>query len=298
MVTGVASVSAGGERERFRLLSSNPGKRAAERWYLIAFLLCTPLMMFIFSHSLSYTHSNDLVLSSMGLTMAVVSWGGSVIFRAAADRGKPFYEVYGFKFGCFLFCWAFIGGYLGTNPWYDVLRGHFAFNTTFNPNGVPFFMLPTTIANFGAYATILGVLYRLVWRGYKALRLPAVADILARAIVFVPLAMVMPFVETYFGTSRNYCFDNKVGEWFLNPMIYGAWFYAAFWFFLDFDETPAVRQPWREYVLKGLATVALVMLIMQLETDFVVPHITTVLHGAVFINDWSVNNCLGAKPGS
>lgn len=285
-------------RERFRLLSSNPGKRAAERWYLIAFLLCVPMQAYINMHLLSYTHPNDLILSTQALLMALISWGGSLIFRAKEDRRKPFYEVYGFKFGCFLFVWAFIGGFLGTDPWYEVLRGHFAFNTEFNPNGVPFFMLPITIAVFGAYATILGVLFRLVWRGYKAFGLPRSGDVLAKGIIFVPIAAIMPFLETFASTSRNYCFDNKVGEWFLNPMIYGAWFYAALWFFVDFDETPEVRQPWPNYFLKGFATVALTLLIMQLMTNFVAPHFTTVLHGARFINDWSPSNCLGVKPAS
>lgn len=298
MATGVATVSEGKQRERFRLLSSNPGKRAAERWYLIAFLISVPLQVYIGGHFLSYTHPNDILMSAEGLTMAVVSWGGSVIFRAAEDHGKPFYEIYGFKIGCFLFAWAFIGGYLGTAPWYEVLHGHFAFNTMFNPNGVPFFMLPQTISVFGAYTTVLCVLYRPVWRAYKALQLPATADGLAKGIIFIPLSIIMPILETYSATGQNYCFDNKVGEWLLNPLVYGIWFYAAFWYFVGFDETPDVCQPWREYLLKGFATVGLVLLLMQLVTDFVAPHFTTVLHGARYINDWSVNNCLGPKPGS
>jgi len=39
--------------------------------------------------------------------------------------------------------------------WYEVLHGHFAFNTELNPNGVPLFMLPMTISVFGCYTVIL-----------------------------------------------------------------------------------------------------------------------------------------------
>lgn len=296
MTTATNDVKAVETRPRFSLLSTNPGKRAAEKWYLIFFLLTIPVQALVNKKLLSYVHPNDLILITKGLLMGIGAWGGSLIFRAREDRGKPFHQVYGFKLGCFLFVWAVIGGYLGTDPWYEVLHGHFAFNTAFNPNDVPFFMLPMTIAVFGAYVTVLGVLFRVIWRAYESVRIRAIPDFIVKAIVFVPLAMLMPLVETFFYTSPNYCFDNPTGQWFLNVFIYGSWHFAALWFFVDFDETPGQSQPWLSYVVKGFATVGILLLLMQLVSEWVAPHFTEVKHGARYLNDWSVDNCLGPKP--
>jgi hypothetical protein len=50
--------------------------------------------------------------------------------------------------------------------------------------------------------------------------------------------------------------------------------------------------------LKGFATVGMIMLMMALVTDGIAPYFTKVQHGARFVDDWSVNNCLGPRPGS
>lgn len=296
MATAARDLSTIGAPRRFSFLSTNPGKRAAEKWYFFFFLLTIPLQVVVNKALLSYTHPNDLILISKGLFMGIGAWAGSLLFRAREDKGKPFYDVYGFKLGCFLFVWAMIGGYLGTDPWYEVLHGHFAFNTEFNPNGVPFFMLPMTIAVFGAYVTVLGVLFRIIWRLYEPVRVRVVPNVIARGLIFLPLAALMPLVETFFYTSPNYCFDNPTGQWFLNVLIYGSWHYAALWFFVDFDETPGQSQPWPSYVVKGFATVGILLFLMQVVSEWVAPHFTEVAHGARFINDWSVDNCLGPRP--
>jgi hypothetical protein len=245
---------------------------------------------------LSYVHYNDLLLDMNGLVMGGGAWLCASLFRAAEDRNKPFYDIYGFKFGCFLFIWAAIGGYLGTEPWYSVLHGHFAFNTEFNPNNVPFFMLPMTIAVFGAYATFLGAIFRICWWGYERIRIAAIPDFIVKLILILPITAIMPILETKYSAGANYCFDDKTGEWGLNIFVYGAWFLAALPFFTSFDEEPGINQPWLSYVIKGFAVVGILLLLNQLFSDVVAPHFTTVHPGAVSINDWSVNNCLGAKP--
>jgi hypothetical protein len=283
-------------RQRFTILSPNPGKRSAERFYFLFFLASLPFQMWVTSN-LSYSEPNDIPLVSQGMLMGCIAWFGPLLFRAVEDRGRPFYEVYGFKFGCFLFVWAVIGGYLGTDPWYEVLHGHFAFNTEWNPNGVPFFMLPMTIAVFGAYSTILGSLFRMVWWLYERIRIAAIPNFVIKAILFVPLAALMPLLETLGYTSEHYCFDNDVGQWFLNVFIYGSWHFAGLVFYTQFEEKPeSPREPWLSYVVKGFATVGLLMTLMQLVTDVIAPHYTEVTRGVRHLNDWSPDNCLGPKP--
>lgn len=283
------------ESRPFTILSSNPGKRAAERYYFVFFLISLPIQAW-FNRKLSYSQPNDLLLGTQGILIGAGAWFGSLVFRAAEDRGKPFYEVYGFKLGCFLSIWAMVGGYLGTDPWYEVLHGHFAFNTEWNPNGVPFFMLPLTIAVFGAYTALLGSLFRMVWWIYEKVRIAALPDFLVKVIVILPLAALMPLVETKYYMSPNYCFDDPTGQWFLNVFIYGSWQFAALLFYTAFDETPGDRQPWPSYFVRGFATVGIVLFLMQLITDGMAPHFTEVHRGVRNINDWSADNCLGPRP--
>lgn len=281
---------------RFTILSSNPAKRATELWLFLFFLGSMPFQILASKHFFSYAHTNDVYLDTQGVLLGLGAWGGATFFSSRADKEHPFYDSHGFKLGLFLFVWACIGGYLGTGPWYEVLHGHFASNTTFNPNGVPFFMLPMTIAVFGFYTTILGVIFRLVWQGYKALNIKVTPDWVVKAIVFLPIAALMPILETQAAKGATYCFDSAAGEWGLNVLIYGSWHYAGLLFFTNFDERPGQRDAWLSYIIKGFATVGILMFMMQLVTDVIAPHYTTVMHGAVNINDWSSNNCLGPKP--
>jgi len=281
--------------EGWTVFSRNPAKRAAEIYYLAFFLASAPAQLWIHS-SLSYTEPNDLILIIQGLVMGAAAWLGTLLFRCKEDKGRPFYEVYGFKLGCFLFVWAVIGGYLGTDPWYEVLGGHFAFGTEINPNDVPFFMLPMTISVFGAYATILGVIFRQIWQVYKLVSAAATADWLVKLLIFIPLATLMPFVETFFYTSERYCFDNPIGQWYLNILIYGVWHLAALPFYTSFDEEPGQEQSIKQYWLKGFATVGILLFLMQVVSEFVAPHYTTVNEGARYLDDWSEDNCLGPKP--
>jgi len=299
MSTTSATIAAQGQsglqKGRFNLLSNNPGKRAAEKFYFFFFLASLPFQIWT-TTKLSYSQPNDLLLVTQGLILGIGVWGGATFFRAAEDRTKPFYEVYGFKLGCFLFVWAVIGGYLGTDPWYEVLHGHFAFNTELNPNGVPLFMLPMTIAVFGAYATILGALFRIMWWMYQKAGLTVVPSWVAKLIIFIPLAALMPLLETLGYTSPNYCFDNHVGQWFLNVFVYGSWHLAALPFYTSLDEQPGANQKCSSFVIKGFATVGILMLLMQLITEYMAPNFTEVHRGARNINDWGADNCLGPKP--
>jgi hypothetical protein len=283
-------------RAKPRLLSANAGKRAAELYYFFFFLASIPLQAFTMS-SLSFSHANDTILVAQGIFLGVGAWGGATLLRAKEDRGKPFYQVYGFKLGCFLAVWAMVGGYLGTDPWYEVLHGHFAFNTEWNPNGVPFFMLPMTIAVFGFYTVILGTLFRLGWRWYEGQpALSRVPPVLARVALILPLAVLMPLLETMAYSSPYYCFDDAAGKWWLNLLIYGSWQATALFFYPSFDEQPGESQPVRHFVVRGFATVGIVLFAMQITTDVIAPHFTEVIEGARYVNDWSPDNCLGPKP--
>jgi hypothetical protein len=279
-----------------QLLASNSGKRRTEQVYVLWFLLTAPVQLLVTNH-LSYTHYNDRILIPMAVVMGLGTLVLPVIFRAESDKGRPLQDLYAVRMGSFLVVWAMIGGFVGTDPWYEVLKGHFAFNTEFNPNGVPFFMLPMTVAVFAAYSVILGTLYRVVVQlAERAGGLIARDTWWRHGILILILAPLMPLVETSVYVSHNYCFDPGPGKWGLNLLIYGSWHLSALLFYPRFDRTEGERTPWIDVFVRAFATVGVIVFLMAMTKTAVAPHFTHVDHGAQFVNDWSANNCLGVKP--
>jgi hypothetical protein len=190
-----------------------------------------------------------------------------------------------------------LGGFIGTDPWYEVLHGHFAFNTQLNPNGVPLFMLPMTISVFGCYSVILGTLYRVITQLLDRTHSVLAHDTwLRHGVLCAILAVPMPLGETFAYSGSNYCFDNGVGMWGLNVLIYGSWHFSALLFYTRFDTLPGERTPLKTVAVSAFATLGILMVLTATISNFVAPHFVDVQHGLRQINDWSAHNCLGPKP--
>lgn len=284
------------EPPKFHLLAANPGKRRTEIIYLVWFFITVPLQGLVVMN-LNYERPNDPALFGQAIVMALGTLIWPLVFRVPDDRGRPLTELYGFRMGVFLTIWAVLGGFVGTDPWYEVLHGHFAFNTAWNPNGVPLFMLPMTISVFGFYTVILGTLYRVLSQ-----LLDRTGGVLARdsptrhSVLCLLLAGIMPLGETFAYSGANYCFDNGVGMWGLNVLIYGSWHFAALLFYTRWDRLPGERAPLRTAIVSGFATIGILMVLMAVTKTFIAPHYVEVTHGVRHLNDWSSDNCLGPKP--
>ncbi|MFE0748146.1 hypothetical protein [Gordonia sp. NPDC058843] len=285
----------------FHWLASNPGKRRTEIIYVIWFLVCLPIQAIVVLN-LSYDSYNDVALLTQSIIMGVGTLVLPLVFRAPEDRGLPLAQLYGFRMGIFLCIWAVLGGFIGTDPWYEVLHGHFAFNTNINPNGVPLFMLFMTISVFALYSVILGTLYRVITQLLGRTTGILGRDTLVRhAILCAVLAPLMPLIETFAYTvavPHNYCFDNGTGMWGLNVLVYGAWHFASLIFYTRWDREPGERTPLPTVLLSGFATLGILMVIMAITKTFIAPEFIEVNHGVRMLNDWSPDNCLGPKPTS
>jgi hypothetical protein len=294
----VAEASAEGPdaKVKFRWLSPNPGRRRTEIIYFVWFLATTPMQAVVTQH-LSYDHPNDVLLLAQSLVMALGILVLPVVFRAREDRGRPLRELFGFRMGLFIFIWGVIGGFIGTDPWYEVLHGHFGYNTVINPNGVPLFLLFMTVGVFGFYVAILSTLYRIIVQLLDRTRTVLARDSwLRHGILCLLLGCLIPLLETSAYGSGNYCFDAKVGAGLLNVLIYGSWQFAALLFYTRWDAKPGQRTSAITVVVGAFATVGIMVSLMAAITTFIAPHFINVEHGLRQVNDWSANNCLGPKP--
>lgn len=269
-------------REPFRVLADNPGKRRTEIIYVIWFLVTVPIQGAVI-FTLSYDSYNDLALITQSVIMMLGTLILPIVFRAKEDHGRPITELYGFRMGVFLVIFAILGGFIGTDPWYEVLHGHFAFNTNVNPNGVPLFMLFMTVSVFAFYSVLLGSLYRVICQLLQRVNPTVGADTLIRHLILCALlAPLMPIVETFAYTSvvpSNYCFDNGTGMWGLNVLVYGGWHFASLIFYTRWDTTPDARTTLRETVVAAFATIGILMVLMAITKNFIAPQFIEVDHG-------------------
>jgi|GEM_PF-5230237 len=292
----IATANDAAATKNWHWLSLNPGKRRTEIIYVVWFLMSVPIQGLVVLN-LSYDSPNDVPLLAQALVMGLGTLIWPLVLRAPEDKGRKVTELYGFRMGLFLTVWAVLGGFVGTDPWYEVLHGHFAFNTELNPNGVPLFMLPMTISVFGMYSVILGTGYRVAAQLLDRTKSALAQDSWWRhALLCAILAVPMPLIETFAYSGSNYCFDNGVGMWGLNVLIYGSWHFSALLFYTRFDRTPAERTPLTTVALSAFATVGILMVLMAITKTFIAPHFVEVQHGVRQLNDWSADNCLGPKP--
>ena len=183
------------------------------------------------------------------VTQAVVMGLGTLIwplvFRVAEDKGRPLSELYGFRMGIFLTVWAVLGGFIGTDPWYEVLHGHFAFNTDAQPQWRaavhaadddqrvrflqrhPRHPVPGDHPAAGPHQHRCGRATRW-WR---------------HGVLCAVLAVPMPLGETFAYSGSNYCFDNGIGMWGLNVLIYGGLAFRLAAVLHPFRHPPGTSEP-------------------------------------------------------
>jgi len=131
-------------------------------------------------------------------------------------------------------------------------------------------MLPMTISVFGCYSVILGTLYRIISQLLDRTHSVLTRDTLTRhAVICLLLAGIMPLCETLAYTGKGYCFDNPVGMWGLNVLIYGSWHFAALLFYTRWDTRPGQRASLSTTFLAGFATLAILMSLMATIETFI-----------------------------
>lgn len=282
--------------EKWHWLSLNPGKRRTEIIYVVWFLALIPVQVLV-AKDLHFDKPNDLALNAQAVAMALGTLILPLVFRAADDKARPLRELYGFRMGVFLLIWGALGGLIGTDPFYEVLHAHYAFNTELNPNGVPLFMLPMTVGVFSLYTVILGTLYRILTQLLDRTNSVLARDTwLRHGVLCVVLAVIIPLGETFAYASPNYCFDNAAGMWGLNVLIYGSWQFAALLFYTRWDTQSEQRTPLKTVTVSAFATIGIQMVLMGIIMVAIAPHFVNVQHGLRQVNDWNVHNCLGPQP--
>ena len=252
-----------------RYLSTHPGKRATERYWL----LYTPVWGLITGVMMIGGFAErwgDLECMLFGIALAAGALAGPLLIQVPEERGVPLHRRAGCKMALAVSGLAVVLNYSQTPFFYDVLHMHYGFATTIHIRNNPVFLYLVSIAYFSTYAVLCGMTFRAL-RGHGAL-----------AYLLAPLAMA--FLETALNanpfTRRLFCYDDAVLVLWFGTLVYGMAFVFALPMWMAIDETPGRQVRARSVIVWLFAAAYADVLVLDVARYHVAPHVTTVEEGA------------------
>ena len=274
-------------------LSANPGKRAAERWYLIYTPIWGAVAGLVMTTGLAKAWSRspwgDLAFLVQGVGLWLGGLAGGYLFRAPEDAGRPWWRLYHTKFQLWMFVFAFLGNYW-SEYFYEVLHMQYGFRTRWNLHHVPFFLYPMTVAYFTTYGTLINM-----FRRRAAAWVPAGAPGWTRTAVYLPVCFVVAGLETVLNANPFmrglFCYDDLPFMLWFGTLVYGLWFVVASPLWFPIDEAPGEDTPLGRVAQSALAGFMLVLLVNEVVRSGVAPYVTTVRRGAIGLDNFGTS-CL------
>ena len=280
-----------------KFFSENPGKRAAERWYLIYTPIWGALAGLVMVAGLGLHWSQTPWGDTAFLLFGVAIWLGVLLggyfFRAPEDAGRPWYRLYHTKFQIWMFVFAFLGNYF-TEYFYEVLHMQYGFETRWNLNQVPVFLYPLTVAYFSTYGTLINLFRRITESS-----LPPATPRWLRRVAFLPACFVVAALETLLNANpwmrSLFCFDDMPFMLWFGTLLYGLWFVVTSPLWFGIDEERGTDTPLRQVWLTALAGFMLVIVVNEAVRNWVAPEFTVVQRGAIGLDNFG-SSCLAPKP--
>jgi cycloeucalenol cycloisomerase len=280
------------DRGLARYLSTNPGKRAAERYWLCY----TPVWGGITAVLMIggfVERWGDLACLAYGVALAAGAIAGPLLLRVPEEAAQPLHRRAGFKMALSVTGLAFLLNYSQTPFFWDVLHMHYGFGTTINIQNNPVFLYFVTVAYFSTYAVLCCMTFRAL-RHAGAGRSRARRALRMGAYLLAPLAMA--FLETALNanpfTQRLFCYDDKAFALWFGTLAYGMAFVYALPIWMTIDETPGRRVRAASVVVLLFAAVYADVLTLDLLRYHVAPRFTTVATAANGLRDVGTS-CLG-----
>ena len=273
---------------RLPFLSTNPGKRATERYWL----LYTPVWGLITAVVMLGGFAErwgDVECLVFGLALAAGALAGPLLQKVPEEAGVPLHRRAGFKMALSVTGLAFALNYSQTPFFWDVLHMHYGFGTRINIQNNPVFLYLVSIAYFATYAVLCCATFRAL-QSWAAGRSRLLA---ASAYVIAPLAMALletglnanPFMKSLF------CYDDLTLMLWFGTLVYGVAFVLALPMWMAIDEVPGRRVRAFTVLVWLFAAVYADVLILDFARYHIAPHFTQVVTGANGLRDFGTS-CL------
>jgi hypothetical protein len=271
-----------------RLLSTHPGKRVTERYWLGYTAVWGAVVGLVMLSGAGETWG-DLELITMSVVLAAGALIGPIVTRPAAERDLPFHRCAAFKLGLSVTLFAFLLNYSQTPFFFEVLHMHYGFRTVVTIRNNPVALYILTIPYFATYCALCLVAYRWV-RGVLGAAPRAVRF---AGIAFTPFAVA--FLETALNanpfTRRLFCYDDMSLVLWFGTFAYGTAFCLALPVWLYIDERPGVSVGIFGVTVAVLAAMYADFILLDVYRYHLAPHFTTVAYGAVGLRDYA-GSCL------
>jgi hypothetical protein len=271
-----------------RWLSSNPGKRTTERYWL-AYTPVWGVVVAIVMLSGVGDRWGDFELITMAVVLAAGALVGPIVRRPASERGIPIHRSAAFKLGASVTGFAFLLNYGQTPFFYDVLHMHYGFHTSVTIRNNPVALYILTIPYFATYCALCLVAYRWV----KSTLGGAPLFVRYAGIALTPFGVA--FLETALNanpfTRRLFCYDDMRLVFWFGTFAYGTAFCLALPVWLYVDERPHVEVGVWSVLVAVCATMYVDSLLLDVYRYHLAPHVTTVVEGAVGLRDYA-GSCL------
>jgi cycloeucalenol cycloisomerase len=257
-----------------RWWSTNPRKAAAERFYL----LYSPIWIVVVGVVMlsgMYRAWTDAGFMLFGLALAAPLVLVPYLTARAEEAARPFWQTVWFRINLWIAIFVFVGSYVFTHYFFDVVGMHYAFPTTWNyqaelvghsGRSVPLFLYPMTMAYFMTYHIGAGVLYR-------KLATTLALGKLGRVAVIVVLAYAVAFAETFCmavpALADVFSYADRTRMLIWGSLFYGSFFVISIPAFIELDE----HEPWTltRTVGSALAVSMAVFIVLDTWAKFIGP---------------------------
>ncbi len=277
-------------REPLRFFSTNPGKRATERRWLLYTpvwaLVCGVIMAGGFAHNWG-----DLELMTLGVGLAVGALAAPLVRRVPEERDRPIWRLAGFKLGLSVVGFAFGLNYTQTPFFWDVLHMHYGFPARITIRNNPVFLYFLTVPYFATYAVLCLGTYRLVVSRVGS----RLARVLLAAIAPFGVAALETFINANPWTRSLFCYDDMVLMAWFGTFAYGTAFCLALPVWIHIDEKPDRETSVGSVVAWVAAALYADLILLDLYRALIAPHVTTVVNGANGLRDFG-RSCLAPIP--
>ncbi len=269
-------------------LSSNPGKRATERYWLLYTPVWGAISAVVMLGGFA-TRWGDLECMIYGVVLAAGAVAGPLVLRAPEERELPIHRTAAFKMCLSVTGLAFGLNYSQTPFFWDVLHMHYGFGTQINIQNNPVFLYLVSVAYFSTYAALCGIAFRAL-RRFAEGRSRALA---ASAYVLAPMAMALletvlnanPFMKSLF------CYDDMSFMIWFGTLSYGVAFVYALPMWMAIDEVPGKAVSAASVVVFLLAALYADVITLDVLRYNVAPYFTEVVQGANGLRDFGTS-CL------
>lgn len=271
-----------------RVSAENPGKRAAERYFLGYTLVWGPLAGLVMLGGWA-ERWGDAELLLFGGLLGAGAVAGPLLRPGPGERTQPWARRAGVKLALSVVLFALLYNYFQTPFFFEVLHMHYGFGSTLNVDSNPVFLYLLTVAYFATYCALVNAAFRFASRSFAGAPRVLAMGAAPFVVAFLESALnANPFMRSLF------CFDDMALMLSFGTFCYGVALALALAVWIRIDERPGQDvAPWRVIGWVVLAVALDTAALWGLQHG-VAPQLTTVEPGARGLRDFG-EGCLESR---